>query len=350
MRMAHLLPPEMAHGLAIHTLKRTPLGVLGNNNQADPRLNVTLFGQKFPTPFGVAAGFDKNAEVWRQGLALGFGHVEIGTVTPKPQVGNPQPRVFRLPEDKAVINRMGFPGAGQQVVQGRLTDERPRMGVLGVNIGRNKDQADPVIDYVEGVRAFASKADYLTVNISSPNTPGLRQLQDKAYLSDLLAAVLQERASHSTYVPIMLKVAPDLDHGQITDIIEAVLNTRVQSKSIDGIIVSNTTVARFDTLNGTHKGQSGGLSGAPLFAMSTAILKRFRQEIGSKIPLIGVGGIQTADDAWQKMRAGASLVQVYTGLIYQGLGLVKTLDQDLIKIMDNEGVERLTEIIGCDVD
>jgi dihydroorotate dehydrogenase len=308
--------PETAHGLSIAALKsgipfcRPP--------KPDPRLKVTVAGLDFPNPLGMAAGYDKNAEVPDALLGLGFGFAEVGTVTPLPQPGNPRPRIFRLTEDRAVINRLGFNNEGHDRAEERLKSRTGR-GIVGVNIGANKDSADRIADYVAGVRRFARLASYLTVNISSPNTPGLRNMQAREALAELLTRVIAARdevASRDSKVPVFLKIAPDLGEAELADIAAEVLR-----KKVDGVIVSNTTLARDGLTSARHRDEAGGLSGRPLFQRSTAVLARMRKLVGKALPLIGVGGVDSAETALEKIRAGADLVQLYTGLIYAGPAL-----------------------------
>jgi dihydroorotate dehydrogenase len=310
------LDPETAHGLSIAALKS---GVpLCPAPRADPRLAVTVAGLAFPNPLGMAAGYDKNAEVPDALLGLGFGFAEVGTLTPLPQAGNARPRIFRLVEDSAVINRLGFNNDGHQRALERLRVRAGRGGIVGVNIGANKDSPDRVSDYVAGVRRFAPLASYLTVNISSPNTPGLRAMQERAALADLLTRVIaarDETAAGGSKVPVFLKIAPDLSEAELADVAAEVLE-----KKADGVIVSNTTLSRAGLKSANGK-ETGGLSGRPLFPRSTAVLARMRKLVGPELPLIGVGGVDSAATALDKIRAGADLVQLYTGLIYAGPSL-----------------------------
>lgn len=339
------LDPERAHGLAIAALKRG----LGPRETSpdDPKLTVRLWDLTFTNPVGIAAGFDKNGEVPDAMIRAGFGFAEIGTVTPRPQAGNPRPRVFRLPGDRAVINRLGFNNDGHAAVLGRLR-ARPASGIVGVNVGANKDSADRTADYVAGVRAFAPHASYLTINISSPNTPGLRDLQHAAALDDLLGRVAEARdgASQATRrrVPLLLKIAPDLAEGDLDDIVAS-----VGRHGIDGVIVSNTTLSR-DGLSDRNAREEGGVSGRPLFRRSTALLARMRQRIGADLPLIGVGGIDAGQTAYEKLRAGASLVQLYTGLVYEGLELVGAIKREILLHTRRDGFGQVSEAIGSGVD
>jgi dihydroorotate dehydrogenase len=308
----------------------------------DPKLAISLFGRLFPNPLGLAAGFDKNAEVPDVMLKLGFGFVECGTVTPRPQPGNPRPRMFRLRQDRAVINRLGFNNQGMAAAAERLS-ARPRQGIVGINIGANKDSADRIADYRETFARLSPLADYVTVNISSPNTPGLRGLQNKDELEKLLALVVEERARANSTVPLLLKIAPDLDEHALDDIANTVL-----ASGIEGMIVSNTTLARPATLKSTNARESGGLSGAPLFAPSTAILKAVRQRVGAQIVLVGVGGVSSGADAYAKIRAGASLVQLYTAMAYEGPGIITRIKRELSARLARDGFARVADAVGAD--
>lgn len=318
--LLHALDAETAHGLTIRALTALPASA---PPAANPALAVDTLGLRFSNPLGLAAGFDKNAEVPDAMLALGFGFTEIGTVTPRPQAGNPRPRLFRLPEDRAVINRMGFNNQGHDAALRRLEARRGRGGIVGVNIGANKDSDDRIGDYVKGIAAFAHVASYFTVNISSPNTPGLRGLQSRAELEQLLARLNAERARHAAKPPMLLKIAPDLRDDELEDIAEA-----CGGGAVDGIIVSNTTLSR-DGLGSSHAGEQGGLSGLPLLALSTRQLARIYVLTRGLIPLVGAGGVHDGASALLKIRAGASLVQLYSALVYQGPGLVTSILADL---------------------
>ncbi|MFW2831242.1 quinone-dependent dihydroorotate dehydrogenase [Sphingomonas sp. ID0503] len=327
---------ENAHRLTIRALAARPHRM---PPKSDPMLRMSLAGLEFSNPVGLAAGFDKNAEVPDAMLGLGFGFAEVGTVTPLPQAGNPRPRIFRLPEDRAVINRLGFNNEGQAAARERLA-KRKRRGVVGVNIGANKDAADRVADYVAGTKAMADVADYLTVNISSPNTPGLRALQDRGALADLLVRVVEARGAFGP--PIFLKVAPDLQPDDIDDIAAVAIGTR-----IDALIVSNTTIAR-PVLRSKHAGETGGLSGAPLKDMALQRLRDFRRATGGSIPLIAVGGIASAEDAYARFRAGACLVQLYTALVYEGPGLAKRIVDGLPALLKRDGFADLASAVGTE--
>ena len=329
---------ETAHNISLAALKIAPIPLLGPER---PILAQTFFGLKFANPVGLAPGYDKNAEVPVEILRLGFGFTEVGTLTPLPQQGNPKPRLFRLVEDEAVINRMGFNNEGQEAAIARLRNipDNALRGPLGINIGANKDSADRVADYVIGVRNMEPLADYLTVNISSPNTPGLRALQDKAALDGLLAQVMAARTRDT---PVFLKVAPDLQPADIDDIVEVSL-----SQGIAALIVSNTTISR-PALQSRHAGEAGGLSGAPLRDMAQQRLVDFRKASGGQLPLIGVGGIASAQDAYARIRAGASLVQIYSALVYEGPGLARRINKQLARLLQADGFANITEAIGID--
>lgn len=328
-----LLPPEAAHTTTIRALKAGFGPVAGPD---DPRLAVEIAGLKLPNPIGLAAGFDKNAEVPDAMLRAGFGFVECGTVTPLPQPGNPRPRVFRLVNDEAVINRLGFNNAGLSAYVNRLRARSSNPGIVGANIGANKDSQDKVADYVTGLRRVWLHCSYVTVNISSPNTPGLRSLQTRAALEELLGALAEARsiqtAAHGAK-PLFLKVAPDLDAAEIQAIAEVSI-----AQGVDALIVSNTTIERPDTLTSTAKSQTGGLSGRPLFEISTRILKEMAQAVDGAMPLIGVGGISSAADAIAKLEAGATAIQLYTGLTYHGLGLVEDIKKGLLARIEGRSI------------
>ena len=342
--LAFALDAETAHRATIALLKlRTGTGFTPEPPWT-PSLETRVVGLRFPNPVGLAAGFDKDAEVSDQMLGLGFGFVEVGTVTPRPQQGNDKPRLFRLEEDQAVINRMGFNNEGQAAALDRLQRSvrnsivGSNRGIVGVNIGANKDSEDRIADYVAGVRAMSGVAQYLTINVSSPNTPGLRQLQDEGALRALLSAVSEAREEHGP--PIFLKVAPDLGEGEPDQIVRAAIQ-----HGVDAIIVANTTVSR-PALKSRHSGETGGLSGAPLKPLALKALRDFRSASGGEIPLIGVGGISTADDAWERIRAGASLVQLYTAMVYEGPGIARRIALGLAERLKREGFANIAEAVG----
>ena len=336
--------PEDAHRLAIQGLRLLPPM---RPRPDDPKLAVRAFGLNFPNPIGMAAGFDKSAEVPDALLRLGFGFVEIGSVTPKPQAGNPRPRLFRLERDEAVINRMGFNNDGAEAVLRRLAARAHLGGIVGVNVGANKDSADRVADYVKLIETFAPVASYFTVNVSSPNTPGLRNLQQAAALDDLLAKVIDARErvrQNAGDSPVLLKIAPDLSLAELDDVVHI-----ARSRRVDGMIVANTTLARPSTLREqTRAGEQGGLSGRPLFRLSTRMVAETYVRAEGAFPLIGVGGIDTGGAALTKIRAGASLIQLYSSLIYKGLGLVDDIKSDLASTLLRTGRDSLSEIVGAD--
>ena len=344
LRAVRLLNPESAHKATIRAL-RTGLGPRARAT-ATPALTTTVAGLTLPNPVGLAAGFDKNAEVPDAMLRAGFGFVECGTVTPHPQVGNAKPRLFRLTEDKAVINRMGFNNEGLEAFAARLSKRHTKPGIIGANLGANKDSTDRVADYVLGLTRLWGLSDYFTVNISSPNTPGLRSLQDDAALADLLSRIASARADLSKDgqdYPIFLKVAPDLADGEPARIVEQVL-----THGLDAIIVSNTTLSR-DGLRSKHKDEGGGMSGAPLFERSTEVLRDFARASAGRVPLIGVGGISSGVQAYAKIRAGASAVQLYSALVYQGPGLVRDINAYLAVQLKADGYATLAEAVGADL-
>ena len=338
------LDPEDAHRLAIQGLRLLPPV---RPRSDDAKLAVRAFGLNFPNPVGMAAGFDKSAEVSDALLRLGFGFVEIGTVTPKPQVGNPRPRLYRLERDEAVINRMGFNNDGSDAVLRRLAGRAHLGGIVGVNVGANKDSADRVADYVTLIEIFAPVATYFTVNVSSPNTPGLRNLQQSAALDDLLAKVIdaRERVRQSAGdSPVLLKIAPDLSLTELDDVVHI-----ARSRRIDGMIVGNTTLARPSTLREQNRAkEQGGLSGRPLFRLSTRMVAETYVRAEGAFPLVGVGGIDSGGAALTKIRAGASLVQLYSPLIYKGLRLVEDIKNDLASTLLRTGRDSLSEIVGAD--
>jgi dihydroorotate dehydrogenase len=331
------LDPETAHGLSIAAL-RCGLPVSARPPR-DAKLAVSVAGLEFPNPLGMAAGYDKNAEVPDALLSLGFGFAEVGTVTPLPQSGNPKPRIFRLVEDEAVINRLGFNNEGHDAAGRRLAARRSKGGIVGVNIGANKDSADRIADYEKGVARFAPIASYLTVNISSPNTPGLRAMQAREQLAELLARVMAAREQASARPPIFLKIAPDLREAELEDIA-----AEVGEKRINGVIVSNTTISRSALKAAAHAAETGGLSGRPVFERSTIMLAKMRRLLGRDAALIGVGGVDSAETAAEKIRAGADLVQLYTGMIYAGPSLPGRIVRGLSDIVAREGLPSIAAL------
>lgn len=341
------LDPETAHGLTIKALKTGLYPKTPPIN--DPALRVRLWEKTFSTPLGLAAGFDKNAEVIKPMLDMGFGFVEIGTVTPKPQHGNPRPRIFREPVYEAVINRMGFPNKGMVAFKHNVEHffecAPPRASVIGINIGMNKSQTEPAKDYCLLVQQLGPLADYLTINISSPNTPGLRDLQKRAPLLDLLGKIKEESAKScgAAPPPLLLKLAPDLTEDQQEDLAKAVMEAQ-----IDGLILTNTTVSRIKGLPHDFSEQKGGLSGKPLRPLSTEIISNFYRLTGGAIPIIGLGGISSAEDAYEKIRAGASLVQIYSALVFHGPKVVKDITDGLKALLEGDGFATIGEAVGAD--
>ncbi len=335
------LDSETGHRLAIRSLTALPRRAPA---VADGPLAVEVAGLTFPNPVGVAAGFDKDAEVPDALLGLGFGFTEVGSITPLPQAGNPKPRLFRLVEDQAVINRMGFNNGGAEAALTRLRGRAGRPGIVAVNIGANKDSADRIADYAVMARKMAPFASYLCVNVSSPNTPGLRALQDEGALSALIDAVIAARdeAVPSAPPPIFLKVAPDLEPADIDAIARIAID-----KQLGALVVSNTTISR-PALRSHHAGETGGLSGAPLRSLATQRLRDFRVATGAAIPLVGVGGIATAEHAWERIRAGASLVQLYSAMVYEGPGLGAQIVRGLERLMRRDGFASIAEAVGSE--
>ena len=338
------LPPEAAHELTLRALELGLGDFLGGSARKpdSPLLAQRLWDLDFANPVGLAAGYDKDARVPDAMLGLGFGFVEVGTVTPRPQPGNPKPRVFRLERDQAVVNRMGFNSRGLDAVCDRLS-RRVRSRIVGVNLGRNRDTKDAAGDYTEGIRRTARLADYLVINVSSPNTPGLRELQHRALLGSLLERLIKVRAETCCRPPLLLKIAPDLKSGDRRDIAEIALET-----GIDGLVVSNTTVERPPDLVSRNAQEAGGLSGRPLFAPSTALLGEMYRLTQRRLPLIGVGGIASAEDAYAKIRAGASLVQLYTALIVAGPKLVGQIKSGLANLLERDGFGSIAEAVGTE--
>lgn len=339
----HALDAETAHQLTIRSLSLLPVTPPSKD---DARLGMDVFGRTFPNPVGLAAGFDKQCEVPDQLLSLGFGFVELGGVVPKPQAGNPRPRVFRLVRDEAVINRFGLNSEGLDVARQRLSRRLGRPGVVGVNIGANKESTDRVADYITCIRALCGLVDFLTINVSSPNTPGLRDLQGEAFLDDLLARSIEARNASDERrkkTTILLKIAPDIS----LDTLDAIVATALK-RGIDGLTVSNTTIARPESLKEKSLAkETGGLSGKPLFEPSTRLLAETFMRVERRIPLIGVGGVDSAEAAWAKIRAGASLVQLYSALVYKGPGLIGDIKSGLLMKLEQEKTS-LAQAIGRD--
>ena len=332
-----LLDAERAHQLSLAGLKILPRR---RPAKADGPLASEVAGLKFPNPLGMAAGYDKDGEVPDAVLRLGFGFAEVGSITPLPQLGNPRPRLFRLAEDRAVINRMGFNNYGAEAAVARLAARLGRPGVVGINLGANKDSPDRISDYATMAQLMAPLASYLAVNVSSPNTPGLRALQDEGALAALLDAVLDARGSSGP--PVFLKVAPDLEPADIDAIARIALD-----KGLGALIISNTTVSR-PPLASRHAGEAGGLSGEPLRDLAQQRLRDFRKATGGAIPLVGVGGIASAEDAWARIRAGASLVQLYSAMVYAGPGIARTIVRELGALMKRDGFASIAEAVGTE--
>ena len=341
------IDPENAHNMGLKALKLgmvPPVPAL-----SDPALEVRLWGLKFPNPVGLSAGFDKNAEIIGPAFKLRFGFVEAGTVTPRPQVGNPRPRVFRDPQNEAVINRMGFPNGGvdgfKRNLEKFLAQTQRPAGVIGLNIGMNKDQTEPAKDYAALIRMLAPMADYLTVNISSPNTPGLRDLQKREPLTALLEALMEERAKtcKGNLPPLLVKLAPDLNAEQQAELAETLMDCKV-----DGVVLTNTTLDRPDSLPANFRDEKGGLSGKPLKEKSTALIRNFYKLTNGKLPIIGVGGISSGADAYEKIKAGASLVQLYTALVFQGPMVAYSINTALCDLLKQDGYASIAEAVGAD--
>ena len=343
-RVLRLLPPETAHGLALRALAA---GLVPRpRRRRHDLLKTRLWGHDFDGPIGLAAGFDKDAVAIDALLAMGFDFVEAGTVTPRPQAGNPRPRLFRLAEDGALINRLGFNSGGLEAFAGRLAGLRQRPRRVGVNIGVNKDSADPIADYIAGLEALHGHAAYIVLNVSSPNTPGLREFQARDALAGLVDRLMESRSRLTPAgrrpLPLLIKIAPDLDDDAIADIAVVAMEM-----SLDGLIIGNTTIAR-DGLASRHRSEAGGLSGRPLFERSTALLAAFFRVTGGRIPLIGVGGVASGADAYAKIRAGASLIQLYTALIFHGPGLIESIKMELAGLLARDGFIHLADAVGVD--
>jgi dihydroorotate dehydrogenase len=335
--LLHALDPEHAHDLAVKSLE---LGLYPRATAPDDkRLGQTVFGLHFPNPVGMAAGFDKSARVPRQLLAMGFGFVEVGTLTPRPQSGNAGPRIFRSGSERAIVNRLGFNNEGHDAALARLKARGP--GIVGVNIGAERDSEDRIADYVQAIERFAPVASYFTVNISSPNTPGLRELQDPQALNTLLKRVQAARAAIPAPPPLLVKLAPDLAAGDLPLVVGV-----MRAHDVNGIVVSNTTLSRDGVQDRDFANEEGGLSGRPLFARSTSMLARVYRLTEGKVPLIGVGGIESGETALTKIEAGASLLQIYTGLVFEGPPLIARIKQALVGAMERRGANSLKPLIG----
>ena len=334
------LDPETAHDLAIKSLKLNFLPSKMFEVEDEEMLRVELFGKDFPNPIGLAAGFDKSAEVYNSLLKLGFGFVEVGTVTPQKQFGNPKPRVFRLEDDRALINRLGFNNDGIEIIKSRIKSDGKK-GILGINIGPNKETKDQKNDFCLGLKNFFDIADYITVNISSPNTERLRDFHDKEKLRDLLLALNKIKMNMNTNIPLLLKVSPDIQHSHISEIVDVSIKNKISA-----IILTNTTNGNRENLVSEVKKEEGGLSGEPLQEISTHMIKKFYKELNGRIPIIGVGGVNSGKSAYEKIIAGASLLQLYTGFIYRGPSTAKDIKKELIDILKAEGIKNIKEVVG----
>jgi len=334
------LDPEVAHDLAIKSLKLNPLPKKMFEAEDEQMLKIELLGKNFPNPIGLAAGFDKSAEAYNSLLRLGFGFVEVGTVTPLKQFGNPKPRIFRLEDDHALINRLGFNNDGIEIIKNRIKSD-DRTGILGVNIGPNKDTKDQKNDFCLGLKNFFDLADYITINISSPNTEGLRDFHDHEKLKDLLVSLNKIKKDNETNIPLLLKVSPDIKEDDISEIVDV-----ATQNNISAIILTNTTNSNRDNLKSVAKKEEGGLSGKPLQEISTNIIKNFYKQLHGKIPIIGVGGVNSGKSAYEKIIAGASLLQLYTGFVYRGPSAAKDIKKELIQILKAEGIKNIKEAVG----
>jgi len=334
------LDPETAHDLAIKSLKFNPFPSKMFEVEDEQMLNIELFGKKFPNPIGLAAGFDKSAEAYNSLLKLGFGFVEVGTVTPLKQFGNPKPRIFRLEEDQALINRLGFNNDGIETIKARIKSERNK-GILGVNIGPNKETKNQENDFCIGLKNFYEIADYITINISSPNTEGLRDFHDQKKLIDLIVALNKIKKECTTNIPLLLKISPDIKDSYISEIAETAIKN-----NISAIILTNTTNGNRDNLTSEFKKEEGGLSGYPLHEISTNMIKNFYKELNNKIPIIGVGGVNSGKSAYEKIIAGASLLQLYTGFVFKGPSAAKIIKKELIQILKTEGIKNISDAVG----
>jgi len=334
------LDPETAHGLAIKSLKFNFVPNVLDKDKNDPLFQTKLFNKNMENPIGIAAGFDKNAEVYNPLFKLGFGFVEVGTVTPLKQYGNPKPRVFRLVEDEALINRLGFNNLGAKNILDRISSNKP-IGLLGVNIGPNKDTNDRLNDYIECLKTLYKVADYITINISSPNTEDLRNFHNQKKLNELLSTINNEKKNLSSKIPIVVKVSPDINDKEIANISDVLLNNNVEA-----VIISNTSDSTRESLSDIQGHQKGGLSGKPIEKKSTDLINKFYRILGGKIKIIGVGGVDSGISAYEKFLAGASYIQLYTGMVYRGPNIVNLIKKELKELLIKDGVKNFTEIIG----
>ena len=334
------LDPEAAHDLAIKSLKANILPKSFFDVEGEELLETDLFNMKLPNPIGLAAGFDKSAEVYNSLFKFGFGFIEVGTVTPKRQLGNPKPRIFRLEKDEALINRLGFNNHGSEVISKRISNNRPD-GILGINIGPNKDTKNKEDDYFTCLAKLAIYSNYITINISSPNTEGLRNFHDQSEMEKLLAGLNKIKKDKKLDQPIAIKLSPDIDDSDVSRIVEL-----IKRYSIQGIIISNTTDSNRDNLSDIKKNEVGGLSGQPLKDISTNLIKKFYKDTKGKIKIIGVGGVDSGQSAFEKIAAGADAVQLYTGMIYKGPGIVKDIKKELISILKKENLKKISDAVG----
>jgi len=334
------IDPETAHDLAIKSLKFNPLPSKMFEVEDEQMLKIHLLGKNFPNPIGLAAGFDKSAEAYNSLLRLGFGYVEVGTITPSKQFGNPKPRIFRLKDDYALINRLGFNNDGIEIIKNRIKSDGKK-GILGVNIGPNKETKDQKNDFCLGLKNFFDIADYITVNISSPNTEGLRDFHDQEKLKDLLLALNKIKKENKTDISLLLKVSPDIEDNHISEIVDV-----ATKNDIAAIILTNTTNGNRDNLRSKIKKEEGGLSGEPLQQISTNMIKKFYKQLNGKIPIIGVGGVNSGKSAYEKIIAGASLLQLYTGFVYRGPSTAKDIKKELIQILKAEGAKSIKDVVG----
>ena len=334
------LDPETAHDLAIKSLKFNPFPSRMFEVEDEEMLNIKLLGKSFPNPIGLAAGFDKSAEVYNSLLRLGFGFVEVGTVTPLKQYGNPKPRIFRLEDDQALINRLGFNNDGMEAIKARIKSEKNK-GILGINIGPNKETKDQKNDFCLGLKNFFDVADYITINISSPNTEGLRDFHDQERLIELITSLNKIKKDKGTNIPLLLKISPDINNNYIPEIAEIAIKS-----NFSAIILTNTTNGNRANLKSELRKEEGGLSGNPLHEISNNIIKNFYKELKNKIPIIGVGGVDSGKSAYEKILAGASLLQLYTGFVYRGPSAAKDIKKELIQILKTEGIKNIKDVVG----
>jgi len=330
--------PETAHSLAINALKFGNIASIKINKS--PRIETSIFNEKIHSPIGVAAGFDKNAEVYNSLFNLGFGFVEVGTVTPKPQFGNPRPRVFRLEEDEALINRLGFNNQGCEEISLRIKKNKPK-GLLGINIGPNKDSSDRIKDYTTCLKKFINLASYITINISSPNTENLRDFHKTSELNNLIKAILEEKNNSNSSTPIAVKISPDLSSNQVEKISQILIDNKIET-----IIISNSTDRNREGLTNMNRFEKGGLSGKPIEKISNRIINEFYNLVGKQIKIIGVGGVDSAKSAYEKILSGATLVQLYTGMVYRGPRIAAQINNGLIKILEQEGINNINDVVG----